>query len=440
MKKVFVSFVALFVATSAFAASSLVSSGKSGTVSRAGSLRTTPAKSETSTKSANVSASVSSGAATTSARLPLLKNMLKTSATPKTYTSDSYNNSGEVGALTRQLERLQASFEKIDSDVDKIKEDNIQFKNSMITALSDAASAKTAAYTATDDIESVVKSQTEINQKIAEIDDTIQWATNTKEKIQEALQVITKAKTDLINQISDFQYEIQTAVVDGVDEIAVQGVTDELTNRVRNQIEKEMDFGLVNDRFNQLENSLNDLSGMDWQQLGDVSKKLDEVNNMVNDISGQIAKIDTKGFYADDGKYIDFSGAYKDYIGNVNSFKNTIDGYTDKDGKWHDGLDKRVVDLDGRVTNLEKSGGGSASIDLSANNCAILEAQYQFVSQLADYYKASDVQSNLSKFYSTMNSDCKDGKVDASKYQSFWSQIQDQFKTLLTTNVDGTAQ
>ena len=388
MKKVFVSFMALFVATSAFAASSLVSSGKSGTVARAGSLRTTPAKSETSTKSANVSASVSSGAATTSARLPLLKNMLKTSATPKTYTSDSYNNSGEVGALTRQLERLQASFEKIDSDVDKIKEDNIQFKNSMITALSDAASAKTAAYTATDDIESVVKSQTEINQKIAEIDDTIQWATNTKEKIQEALQVITKAKTDLINQISDFQYEIQTAVVDGVDEIAVQGVTDELTNRVRNQIEKELDFGLVENRLSELEKTLKDLSGMDWKQLGDVYKKLDDTNKRLDDTNKKL-----------------------------------------------DEAFKQINDIYERVSKLEKSINGSSSIDLSANNCAILTAQYQFVNNLAAKYGDDNVAANLSKFHSSMESECKDSKVNTSRYQYYWGQIQEQFMNLLTEKI-----
>ena len=307
--------------------------------------------------------------------------MLKTSATPKTYTSDSYNNSGEVGALTRQLERLQASFEKIDSDVDKIKEDNIQFKNSMITALSDAATAKTAAYTATDGIEDVVKSQTEINQKIAEIDDSIQWATNTKEKIQEALQVITKAKTDLINQISDFQYEIQTAVVDGVDEIAVQGVTDELTNRVRNQIEKELDFTWVNDRLNELEKTLKDLSGMDWKQLGDVYKKLDDTNKKLDEAF------------------------------------------------------KQINDIYERVSKLEKSINGSSSVDLSANNCAILTAQYNFVYQLAGKYGDDNVAANLSKFHSSMESECKDSKVDTSRYQYYWGQIQEQFMNLL--NVSG---
>ena len=255
MKKFFVSFIALTIVTSAFGASSLVSSGKSGTVSRAGSLRTTPAKSETSTKSANVSASVSSGAATTSARLPNLKNMTFKSIVNKTGTysggaaQSNATQNAEMGALMRRIDGLESDIATLQNKSDMVANTSNTINDNVVTALNDSSNAKTIAIDTMNSVQDIVAAQGNTNARLDNIESQIGWANNVRENVYNSVERVHSAKSEVMQELGEYVNVIQTAATQEIDDMIQSGISSELSDRIANRVKNEL-----NDNVSDLDN------------------------------------------------------------------------------------------------------------------------------------------------------------------------------------------
>ena len=255
MKKFFVSFIALTIVTSAFGASSLVSSGKSGTVSRAGSLRTTPAKSETSTKSANVSASVSSGAATTSARLPNLKNMTFKSIVNKTgaysggAAQSNATQNAEMGALMRRIDGLESDIATLQNKSDMVANTSNTINDNVVTALNDSSNAKTIAIDTMNSVQDIVAAQGNTNARLDNIESQIGWANNVRENVYNSVERVHSAKSEVMQELGEYVNVIQTAATQEIDDMIQSGISSELSDRIANRVKNEL-----NDNVSDLDN------------------------------------------------------------------------------------------------------------------------------------------------------------------------------------------
>ena len=246
MKKFFVSFIALTIVTSAFGASSLVSSGKSGTVSRAGSLRTTPAKSETSTKSANVSASVSSGAATTSARLPNLKNMTFKSIVNKTgaysggAAQSNATQNAEMGALMRRIDGLESDIATLQNKSDMVANTSNTINDNVVTALNDSSNAKTIAIDTMNSVQDIVATQGNTNARLDNIESQIGWANNVRENVYNSVERVQSAKSEAMQEIGEYVNMIRTAATQEIDDMIQNNISSELAERIADRTEREL--------------------------------------------------------------------------------------------------------------------------------------------------------------------------------------------------------
>ena len=263
MKKFFVSFIALTIVTSAFGASSLVSSGKSGTVSRAGSLRTTPAKSETSTKSANVSASVSSGAATTSARLPNLKNMTFKSIVNKTgaysggAAQSNATQNAEMGALMRRIDGLESDIATLQNKSDMVANTSNTINDNVVTALNDSSNAKTIAIDTMNSVQDVVAAQGNTNARLDNIESQIGWANNVRENVYNSVERVHSAKSEVMQELGEYVNVIQTAATQEIDDMVQSGISSELSDRIANRVKNELNDNVsdLHNRVDQLESN-----------------------------------------------------------------------------------------------------------------------------------------------------------------------------------------
>ena len=262
------------------AASVLVSSANtenSGTVSRAGALRTTPTSVQSNQQAVQKKVTANNTIAR-SAYKPFISRLSE-----KTRNGGISNDANivqlgaNIDSLNARLDVLRDRLDLVREKIEIANEQNILSRNSVNIAKTESESAIATVNVPAETVAQITETQNTINERLTGAEQTVELVNNLENKIDEAVAEIKNVREQIMYDIYAIEYDYMFFIDSLLDRLVLAGQDREISNELRNWAWDQ--YYQYESRISQLEN--NPSSGQFSQ---DVLDRFDQsVNNEIYD-------------------------------------------------------------------------------------------------------------------------------------------------------------